>query len=136
MIYLEITDFNPLIKAENLTAIIDGDTSVLDTVELNAIATITTYLHELYDTEIVFSRTGTARDSIVIDMLCKLVLYQLYARLPKSKVSEQREQDKNDVMTILERVCDAKQSLPLPKKETEGIKRTQVRTGYSRRRTL
>jgi hypothetical protein len=134
MIYIEEADLYPQIKADNLTAIIQDDTTLLDTAELNAIATVTTYLYELYDTEVIFSAIGDDRHRIIVNMIVKLMLHELYMRLPKLKIPEHRAEEKREVITMLERVCDAKQSLPIPKKIVESEPATQIRWGSHNQR--
>lgn len=136
MIFLEENDFISQIKADNLTAIVSSETGVLEVAEANAIATVTTYLYDRYDTENIFTQTGLDRVQIVVNMCVKLMLYELYCRLPKLKIPEARAEEKRETITLLERIGDAKQSIPAPRKlDAEEQAKTQFKWGSSTRRT-
>ena len=129
MIFITEEDFSPSIKADNLTAIIESSPDILDIVELWAIEKITAYLFQLYDTEAIFSATGTDRNPLIVSMACKIMLHELYGRLPKVKIPDYRQGQYDETITFLEGLRDAKNALPLPKKIIDAAPATQVRWG-------
>ena len=134
MIWIEETDFTPIIKADNLGAVIEADETILDIVESWAISKVVGYLYNLYDTDAIFATSGTERNQLLVSMVCKIMLHELYGRLPKQKIPDYRQGQYDETITFLEGLRDAKNALPLPKKIIDTQPVTQVRWGSNTQR--
>lgn len=129
MNFLTEDDFLPIIKGQNLIEITEANADIIDTVETVAISEISSYLYNLYDTDAIFSATGTDRNAHIVQMCASIVLFYLYLRLPKAKMPEARQEQYETIIKFLESVRDAKNALPLPKKIVESEPATQIRWG-------
>jgi phage gp36-like protein len=127
--FLTEIDYKSQIRDYNLKKIIDEDPDVLLQAQDSAIAQVKDYLYERYDTEAIFSATGTARHAYLVRCCIYIVKYIISERLPKG-VPAEVEKNYNDTLDYLESIRDAKISADLPRKVTDdGKTKTKTRWG-------
>jgi len=80
---IELGKFNSVIKD------LSGDSvKILDEYELYAIDLITSYLYGKYDTDYIFSLTGTKRSPILKRIIIDLMICQLFGRINTTEIPE------------------------------------------------
>lgn len=115
MPFITDDDYKKQIKEANLLAMIENDLPTREDAELSAISQVKDYLFELYDTDAIFSATGTDRHPYLVRCVINVVLYILYQRLPKRMVPELIQKNYDETLSYLERVNDGKIAADLPK---------------------
>jgi phage gp36-like protein len=114
--YATLADFEPYIKPNNLTTMISGNPTVLDDAVANAESEIRTYLFQHYDTDVIFSQTGTSRHAYLLRVVINITMYLLHKRLPSAVVPEHIQNDYESSIDWLNRVASGKIAVDLPKK--------------------
>ena len=133
--FITRTDYEPIMKANNLDSIIEDNVALLDEEEETAISQVKGYLYQLYDTAAIFAATATDRHKYLVRCCCNIIIRNLYKRL-SIPAPEDVTQDYNDTLTFLERVADSKQAIDLPVKVKEdGQTVTQFRWGSQPKRS-
>jgi phage gp36-like protein len=112
-------DFKTLIRENNLNQIIDNETATFDTVVGETVAQVRSYLFQRYDTNEIFNKIGTERDSYLLKLCKHIAIYELYKRLPKYIPDSKRELDYKEAITALEKIASAEIGLDLPRKVVE-----------------
>ena len=91
MSFIVSTDSNGLIKAEVLSNITQGDTSVQAWAEIAAQAQIEALINQRYDVGVLFGKTGTDRDPLLLMYMIDMVLYHIHSRIPEREMAKKRE---------------------------------------------
>jgi len=77
---------------------------IIDSIEAQNIALIRAKLNGRYDTGAIFSATGPDRHWLIVKILVKLVLYDLFRRNAARKIPEDIRQDWEWAMEMLEKI--------------------------------
>lgn len=115
MPYIEQTDYKSQIKDANLLNMINDSSAIREEAEDSAIAQVRDYLYERFDTDAIFSATGTSRHAYLLRCVKNIVLYILHQRLPKRIVPEHIARDYQETLNYLERIADGKIAPDLPR---------------------
>ena len=95
MSFLTQADYGPQIRAEILTLVTDGDTTLLDRAALMAQAEMESYLRGRFAVALVFAPAGDARNPQIVMYLVDMALYHLHSRQNPRNVPQIR-QDRYD----------------------------------------
>lgn len=114
-------DINAIIDETILEEITEGDETILDTAELDALGEMTGYLNIRYDAAKCFDRTLTDYNGIktVIQRLVDVMLYHAHSRIMPDNIPELREKRYNNAINWLEKVASGYIAPQLPLKETD-----------------
>ncbi len=128
--FIEKSDYNYQLRTYKLDQIIDEDDTVLDDAEEDAIAEVKDYLFQNYNTELIFSQTGSQRSKNVLRWVKNVVIYYIYERVPDELVPERVIKDYDDTIEKLEKISAGDIAADLPRRQTEeGKPKTQFRWG-------
>lgn len=130
MIFLTTADLLTKIDQETLDYISQGDANNIDLCEDEAIDEMIGYLNVRYDTDLIFTQTGTDRSAQIIMRCTDITLYHLHTSASPDNVPELREKRYNDAIGWLEKIADGFINPILPAKETEPT--TPLRSGNSK----
>lgn len=114
--FITAEDYKPLIRDQNLQRLIEADDTVLAIAEDTAIAQVRDSLSGLYDADAIFNTTGAARPKQVVLWVLRLVLYQLYERLPATMMPERVRDNYQEVNAWLKDIEDGKKPTTLPRR--------------------
>lgn len=115
-------DINAIIDETILEEITEGDDTILDTAELDAIGEMTGYLAIRYDPAKCFDRAlSTDNNGIntVIQRLVDVMLYHAHSRIMPDNIPELREKRYNNAINWLEKVASGYIAPALPLKEED-----------------
>lgn len=126
-----ISDDYLLYKRQNIIDQLTGTNPVhLDAAESTALAVIKDALHSRFDTDTIFSTTGTDRPPQVVRWAIVLSLYYIYQRVADALVPERILNDYDEVIGILKDISDGKMSVDLPRLTNDEDKpKTKFRWG-------
>lgn len=131
MAFIEESDYLPYIKDQNLQRLTQTDESILIAAEEVAIAIVRDALSGLYDADAIFATTGDARPKQVVLWVLRIVLYQLYERLPAGLTPERVRDNYMEVMAWLRDIEDGKKPTTLPRRsQTDDEGNTVVITKF------
>lgn len=114
MIWLNENDLNKLIKAENLSAIIEDDTSILADAELATLEEIEGYLSNRYDVPAIWQTVGTDRNAMLVMRACDIMLYHIHSRINPNRIADLRIDRYNQAIDFLKSVAKGLLSPNLP----------------------
>lgn len=134
MAFIEQSDYKPYIKDQNLTRLLDADTTILAQAEDVALAQVRDALSSTYEVDVILATEGDARPKQVVLWVIRLVLYQLYERLPTSIMPDRVRDNYNEVMGWLKDIEDGKKPTTLLRKthvnaDGETVATTKFRFG-------
>ena len=93
------------------------------------------FLYARYNTESIFSQTGSDRSNTVLGWLRAITLYKLYERIPDELLPERIVLNYEETMKIVGYVSEGRRDINLPRRvTTEGVKTTKFRGGGDKRR--
>jgi len=124
MIFLTVSDFDTLIKAENLTQIIESNDGLLEAAVLASISEMTSYLRTRYDVNEIFniataSTSGDTRNQQLVMYGVDIALYHVHARVSPRSLPESRLARYEQAITFLKMVNKGSLLPDLPLKQTE-----------------
>lgn len=96
-----------------LTEVLSGNT-LLNYYETYAIDYVKTHISMIYDTELIFSMTGSTRSPMIIKFVSTILLNELYSRSYQYQKPEIITQNYSEVITILQDVARKKYNIALP----------------------
>lgn len=131
MLFLTEPDFTPIIRDAFLQQVLDEDSSILATAEMQAMSTVEGYLFELYDMPAIWACSGAQRNAHLVRLMIGIIRYDLYQRLPKGGFGTPSDvaSDRSEAMDWLKLVCTGKLSANLPRKVVGGQPTTRTRWG-------
>lgn len=103
--FITPADYPRFIRAEVLARLLDGDDTLLELVETDAIGLMAGYLNTRYDTAIIFAATGDDRNPIILKYAIDIALFNLYGRAMPEQVPELRKENMAEAERWLTRVC-------------------------------
>jgi phage gp36-like protein len=77
--FITETDYDAAIHAEILNAITREDSALLEIIENQAVEEMAGYLASRYDTDTIFSKTGSERHNLILMFAIDITLYHLHA---------------------------------------------------------
>lgn len=111
--FLEKPELKTVATDEIINKIINNDDSIVTDIIDESIDVVATYLHQYYDTEVIFSKTGNDRNKTVLKHLKGIVIYEIYIRRTKI-INEVAKSRYDEAMLWLEKVSEGKIKPPLP----------------------
>lgn len=138
--FIQDEDYNTYINAEELEVITSGDLNIRRQAEKQAINKIKHLLSRQYDTDFIFSQTGTNRDATIVEYTIYFTLYILFGRIAKEKVPDDRYMQYKEAKDFFELLASDKINSHLPRKENVlGVEESpairfgsETRLGYER----
>lgn len=115
-------DYARFIRPEVLERLTDGDDSLLDLAENDAISLMAGYLNTRYDTPAIFAAGAADRNPIIVKYAVDISLYNLYSRAMPEQVPELRRENMAEAERWLNRVCKGlvdPPDLPRPAEEAK-----------------
>lgn len=88
-------------------------------IERVAIDEIHSYIGTYFDTGVIFSQTGTTRDSYIVKMTIDIMLYEITCRLTPDMIPEIRQIRYDRVKEDLEKISSSKIVPNLPRRDQE-----------------
>lgn len=119
MIWLQLEDFETLIKTGVLDRVTGSKDELLDKAEQIAIEEISSYLGFRYDTTALFETTGTGRNSLILAYCIDITLYHLHSRNARIELDEVRLMRYEAAINWLKMVSAGKLQPDLPPLKTE-----------------
>lgn len=117
MPFISLQDLHTKIHAGELDAIVGGDDTLVDAAIEGAIAEMRLYLFDSYDTDVIFSATGTDRHQLLVRLAVDITLYDLVGRLQAGQDTDDRRSRYDRAIKWL-RAVQATQTYPnLPRRE-------------------
>lgn len=97
-----------------INKIINGDDSIVTDIIAESIDVVSTYLHQYFDTAVIFSKTGDERNLTVLKHLKGIVIYEIYTRRTKM-LNEVAKLRYDEALLWLEKVAKGtiKPNLPI-----------------------
>lgn len=137
---LEQSDLESVIRLNRLDQITDETDTLVENAIAEAESIVTDYLYQHYNTELIFSKTGSDRSKTVLNWLKHIAMYQLYERIPDELVPERIIKNYNDTIQYLKEISGGDHSLNLPRRTTEGLteagqKKTKFKWGSQKQRS-
>lgn len=120
--FITPSDYDRFIRPEVLARLLDGDDSLLDLVENDAISLMAGYLNTRFDTAAIFSAIGDDRNPIILKYAIDVALYNLYGRAMPDQVPELRRDNMAEAERWLNRVCKGLVDPPDLPRPAEGEK--------------
>jgi phage gp36-like protein len=103
-IYITKSDYAESIRENILDQIIELNDLMLDVSETRAIDLMQSYLSGKYDVAIIFARTGSERNPILVMYAIDIALYDLHSRINPRKVPQHRIDRYENAIKWLEQV--------------------------------
>lgn len=116
--FLEKAELKTVATDEIINKIINHDDSIVDDIILESIDVMASYLHQYFNTEAIFSKTGNERNKTIIKHLKGIVIYEIYTRRTKI-INEVAKSRYDEAMLWLEKVSEGKIQPPLPIRELD-----------------
>ena len=119
--FIDITDYDATVHREILDALIRDDQSLVEICEDRAIAEMKSYLDKRYDTNVLFTTTGTDRNQLVLMMAIDITVYHIFCIHNPQKISTIRKDRYERAREWLKAVANETISIPdaplLPEEE-------------------
>ena len=122
--FLTITDFEKVVKADNLTKILGDNGTLLADMILTAVAEANSYLAGRYDVTAAFAAEGADRNPILVIRVVDMAVYHLHAAIDPRNVNDLRRDRYTESISWLKGLSKGDFTIALPVKETAG------QTGY------
>lgn len=97
----------------------DSNAPVQDEQELRAIELVKSYLCLRYDVATIFDEDQPLRDPQIVEVLVKIILYNIFRRNASRKVSPDAKEDFQWALKQLEKWQTGRLTLPLPAAPTD-----------------
>ena len=119
--FLQKSELKTVALDEIINKIINGDDSIVTDIIEESIDLMSGYLHQYFDTEVIFNATDDNRNKSVLKHLKGIVIHEIYTRRTKA-FNEVAKTRYDEAMLWLEKVSEGKIKPPLPirKIDTDG----------------
>lgn len=119
--FIDIEDYKVVIGDTAFKVVSQADPVVVANAEMEAVEEISGYLRPVYDTEAIFSSTGSDRNRLLVMYAADIALYHMSASLPQKMGTEIRKERYDRAIRWLEGVQSGKITPDLPiYEESEG----------------
>ena len=122
--FLTSSDFDKVVKADNLAKILGDNGTLLTDMILTAVAEANSYLAGRYDVTAAFAAEGTARNPILVLRVVDMAVYHLHAAIDPRNVNDLRRDRYAEALSWLKGLNKGDFTIDLPVKATAG------QTGY------
>jgi len=115
------------IKINDLDVIIQGDDTLLDEPEADAMNEVSSYLSGRYDMEQIFN--AQTKDVTIKRIIIDVLLYNLHTRVNPRNIPEKRIQLRDDAISWLKLVANTRSNVTadfLPKRQFQDKKGTDI----------
>lgn len=120
--FINPEDYRVVIGEAAFRTISQADPSLVENAEVEAIEEMSGYLRPVYDTDAVFSASGSDRNRLVVMYTADIALYHMSAALPQKMGSEVRKERYDRAIRWLEGVQSGRivPDLPLSEDSSDG----------------
>ena len=132
--FITKADYAQAINNNILDAVIKFDDNRLDVAEDSAIELMMGYLNNRYDTDAIFSATGSDRNPVILMYAIDIALYQLHSLINYNKIPAFREKKYDAAISWLERVASLEINPPSLPKVADDTSRNYVIFGGNTKR--
>lgn len=126
---VQLTDFDPIIKASNLAILIGNDNNILMEAVISAESEVKTYLFERYDVPTIFAKTGQDRHAYLVRIVMNVAMYILHKRLPKAIMPEHIAHDYDRSLKWLDDVANGRIAFDAERNEVDSKPYVRIRFG-------
>lgn len=123
--YINIEDYEQYINPEELAVITGNSTTIRQKAEKTAMNKIRLLLSRQFNVDMIFSKIGDDRDDYIVEAVITLALYNLYTRIAKEKVPDDRYEQYKYSMKVLKMLKDDELNSDLPRNVGEENKETE-----------
>ncbi|MBR4814113.1 MAG: DUF1320 family protein [Paludibacteraceae bacterium] len=103
--FITDTDYDSTIHSEILDSLTRGDSTIVEQCENDAIAEMKGYLSVRYDTDAIFSKTGSDRNALVLMYAKDIAVYHMFCVHNPYKISKIRQDRYDRAMEWLKQVA-------------------------------
>jgi phage gp36-like protein len=104
--FIELTDYDASIHREILDALTREDDAIVEICEDRAVAEMRGYLSRRYDTDAIFSATGSGRNQLILMMAIDIAVYHVFCIHNPQKISQIRKDRYDRAKEWLKQVSD------------------------------
>lgn len=128
--FIEVEELKSVLYDYQLQQIIEGDQDIAEMAISAAIEEVRSYLDVRYDCEKIFAATGKERNSLIVEMMKNIALYNI-VRLANVDILYEKAKERYDrAIEYFDRVASGKLAPQLPLKQSEsGEVQTKFRSG-------
>ena len=136
-VFLKDEDFKLKMSDSIKSQITNGDVSVLETAEQNAMAVIQDAFYSKYDLDAEFAKTDDARHKNLLRWMLNLTVYFIYEHIDDNQIPEIVVKNYDDTIKEIEKIEQGKRNTSLAKlvNETTDRKEVNFRWGSNTERT-
>lgn len=102
--FLETDDFKETIKDSILETVLDDEPDALEEADKNAKELVASYLNGIYNTDSIFSETGTDRHPTIVSLVLDIAMYRLHKRINPRQIPDIRRIGYEDAMALLKAI--------------------------------
>jgi phage gp36-like protein len=118
MAYITISDLHGRIHEHELNHIVSNDQTLIEAAIDAATAEVKAFLHDSFDTELIFGATGSGRHNLLVRYVADITLYDLIASVQAGQNTEDRIRRYDRAMRWLKDAATGKIYPDLPRRET------------------
>jgi phage gp36-like protein len=120
--FLAKEDFYNQIRQLRFEQMTEDSTLVIEQASSEAVAVVRNYLFSLYDTEVIFTQTGSNRNTLVMLWCKNIAVFILHKRLPQAMIPPHVQVSYEDTLRMLDKVASGNMPVDLPprKEDTNG----------------
>lgn len=128
--FIEVEELKSVLYDYQLQQIIENDTDIAEMAISAAIEEVRSYLEVRYDCDKIFATTGKDRNSLIVEMMKNVALYNI-VRLANVDIIYEKAKERYDrAIEYFDRVASGKLAPRLPLKENaDGGVQTKFRSG-------
>lgn len=119
MAFLTKDDLKTVSTPEVIDLITGSDDTIVTTIITECTEIAKSYLHRYYDTQQIFSQSGTDRSQIVLKYLKDMVVHEIYIRRTRNAMNEVAAARYEEAMLWLDKVSSGKIDPDLPRKQVD-----------------
>ena len=109
--FITINDYDASIHREILDSLIREDETIIEMVEDRAVTEMKGYLARRYDTEAIFSATGSERNQLILMLALDMTIYHIFCIHNPQKLSTMRKDRYERAIDFLKYVARGKANI-------------------------
>ena len=133
MIFITTNDLKTFVKDNVINDITENDSTLIDSIEMISIQTIDSYIGHYYDTDTEWKKTGTDRNTYLIQLIIDIMLYHLSTRLTPTQIPETRQLRYNNVILYLKDIASGKIVPQIAKRDVRYEDDSEIRLGSNQK---
>jgi len=118
--FIDIQDYKVVIGDAAFRTVSQADPEVVAVAETEAVEEMAGYLRPVYDTDAIFSATGSDRNRLIVMYAADIALYHMSAALPQKMGAEIRKERYDRAIKWLEGVQSGRIVPDIPRAEVSG----------------